>query len=94
MSKQHFLLLRFPLCKGLAAGDTVTVTFTKAHANSATQTLGDAHTTAQVTAQNDSPPPHAHASPWMESSTHLPTGHSLAPKHQRFLTPESLILVL
>lgn len=77
MSKRYSPLLRFPLRKGLAAGDTTAVTFTKARGNDATQTLGGIHTSTQVTAQNDSPPPHGRKSPWMESSIHLLTGDLL-----------------
>ena len=83
MSKQHSPLLRFPLPKGLAAGDATAIT--KAHASDATQTLRDICPTTQVTAQNDSPPPQGHESPWMESSIHLLTKiYSLAPNPHRF----------
>lgn len=55
MSKQHSPLLCFPLRKALTAGDTAAVRFTKAHANDATQTLRDIHTSTQATAQNVRP---------------------------------------
>lgn len=46
---QHSSPLHFLLQRGLTAGDTATVTFTKVSANNAAQTLGDMHTTTQLT---------------------------------------------
>lgn len=91
VSKQHSPLLHFPLRTGLSAGDTAAVVFTKARARDAAQTLGDVHTTTQVAAQNDSPPPPGCPSPWMESSTHLLTGGLLTSNPHQLLTPESLV---